>query len=331
MAASPSHRLPQTMSHDSPSAPSAPSVAEAGAPGALRRRWHRHEVPTLLLIALVYAVWAALVWWHRQIPPVALFLLGGYTVQLHGSLQHEAIHAMRHVPRALRLAAVWPPLNLWLPYALFERSHSAHHVNFHLTHPGKDTESAYHAASAWNGYGRLRRAVARADQTLAFRMVAGPWLRLAGFARAEVARLARGDRSHLGIWARHALGVAVLLGIVTQLADMTAWKYVLCFVYPNMMLGALRAFTEHRWEASPHGRVAIVESNALFGLLYLNNNFHHVHHRAPTMPWYRIPAHFRAHRAAILAANGHFYYRGYGQIARRYLLRPVFEPVHPRW
>ena len=308
--------------HDRPATPDRPAPLSA---------WHRYEVPTLLLAVGTYVVWAALVHWHRVVPGPVLFLLGGYVVQLHCSLQHEAIHAMRRVPRALRLAAVWPPLDLWLPYALFQRSHSAHHVNFHLTHPGKDTESAYHSSTAWQGYGRLRRAIARADQTLAFRMGVGPALRLVGFAHEEIGRLAKRDFSHLGIWAVHALGVAPILWWVTQVADLALWKYLLCFVYPSMMLGALRSFAEHRWEASPHGRVAIVESNALFGLLYLNNNFHHVHHRAPTMPWYRIPAHFRAHRAAILAANGHFYYRGYGQIARRYLIRPVFEPVHPRW
>ena len=77
--------------------------------------------------------------------------------------------------------------------------------------------------------------------------------------------------------------------------------------------------------------MAIVESNALFGLLYLYNNLHHVHHRSPTMPWYEIPGHFRRNRVAVLAANGNFYYRGYVQITWRYLLRPIFRPVHPHW
>jgi hypothetical protein len=40
---------------------------------------------------------------------------------------------------------------------------------------------------------------------------------------------------------------------------------------------------------------------------------------------------FRRHRAAVLEANGHFYYRGYGQIVWRHLFRPVFTPVHPTW
>ena len=124
--------------------------------------WHRYEMPTLLLAAGVYAAWAALVYWHRQIPGPVLFLLGGYVVQLHGSLQHEAIHALRRLPKPLRWALVWAPLALWLPFPLFHRSHSAHHVNFHLTHPEKDTESAYLSSSRWQAYGPLRRAICAA-------------------------------------------------------------------------------------------------------------------------------------------------------------------------
>ncbi len=78
-------------------------------------------------------------------------------------------------------------------------------------------------------------------------------------------------------------------------------------------------------------RVAIVESNTLMGVLYLYNNLHLVHHRSPTLPWYRIPAKWRAQRAEMLATNRDFYYRGYLEIARRFLFRPVFDPAHPRW
>ena len=78
-------------------------------------------------------------------------------------------------------------------------------------------------------------------------------------------------------------------------------------------------------------RVAIVESNTLMGVLYLYNNLHLVHHRSPTLPWYRNPAKWRAQRAEMLATNRDFYYRGYLEIARRFLFRPVFDPAHPRW
>jgi fatty acid desaturase len=305
-----------------------PSSPNAAAPSTWWRRW---EVPTVALALAVYAAWGALVYWHAHVPGVLLFVLGGYLVQLHSSLQHEAIHALRRLPKPLRWALVWAPLNLWLPFPLFHRSHSAHHVNFHLTHPEKDTESAYHSSSQWQAYGPLRRAICAADQTLAFRMAIGPWLRLADFLRAEIVRPLGGDFSHVAAWAAHLATVVALVWYVTGVAGMGLGEYVLCFVYPAMMLGALRSFAEHRWEDSPHERVAIVESNVFFGLLFLYNNLHHIHHRSPTMPWYELPGHFRRNRRAVLEANGNFYYRGYGEVARRYLLRPVFRPVHPQW
>ena len=291
----------------------------------------RYEAPTITLALALYAAWAVLVYWHAALPAALLFVLGGCLGQLHSSLQHEAIHAMRHVPRPLRWALVWPPLTLWLPFRLYHDSHNAHHVNFHLTHPDKDTESVYHSASAWQAYGPLRRMVLAANQTLAFRLVVGPWLHLGKLLRAEIGRLAAGDFSHARIWAGHALSTVPILVYITGVSGMALLDYLLCFIYPGMMLGALRSFTEHRWDDSPHERVAIVESNALFGLLYLYNNLHHVHHRCPTMPWYLLPGHFRRNRAAVLEANGNFYYRGYSQILQRYLVRPVFRPIHPHW
>ena len=145
------------------------------APRPPRLAWWRHyEAPTLALAAACYAAWAALAWWHASLPGSLLYELGGYIAQLHSSLQHESIHAMRNLPRWLRQAIVWPPLNLWLPYALYHRGHSAHHVNFHLTHPDKDTESNYHSAPAWQSYRPLTRLLYCANQLLAFRLLAGP-------------------------------------------------------------------------------------------------------------------------------------------------------------
>jgi len=80
-----------------------PSPAPVRAPvtnaaAARQHWWWRYEVPTLLLAAALYAAWAALLWWHRALPGWALFVLGGFLAQLHFSLQHESIHAMRHLP-----------------------------------------------------------------------------------------------------------------------------------------------------------------------------------------------------------------------------------------
>ncbi|HVR53785.1 MAG TPA: fatty acid desaturase, partial [Pseudorhodoferax sp.] len=230
------------------SAPPLPAPAPARPrPAARAVWWRRWEVPTVLLCLLFYPAWAALLWWHAALPGWLLFLVGGYLAQLHFSLQHESIHAMRGLPRWLRTALVWPPVNLWLPYPLYHRSHSQHHVNFHLTHPRKDTESAYHSAPTWASYSPFWRRVYLVNQTLAFRVLLGPVLRLVKLVRVEGGKLLAGDVSHVGIWAVHALSVAPVLYFVTQVCGMGFGEYLLVFVYPGMMLGALRTFTEHRW------------------------------------------------------------------------------------
>jgi len=61
-----------------------------------------------------------------------------------------------------------------------------------------------------------------------------------------------------------------------------------------------------------------VESNAVFGLLYLHNNLHVAHHLKPAMPWYDIPRFYRENRSALLESNGNFVYKGYGVLAKRY-------------
>jgi len=96
-----------------------------------------------------------------------------------------------------------------------------------------------------------------------------------------------------------------------------------------MSLGLLRAFIEHRAAPNPTERIASVESNLVFGLLFLNNNLHVAHHLYPTMPWYDIPRYYRENKTRLLEENGHFIYRGYFELVVRYLLRPVFIPVHP--
>jgi fatty acid desaturase len=94
-------------------------------------------------------------------------------------------------------------------------------------------------------------------------------------------------------------------------------------------LGLLRAFTEHRAAEDSQERTAAVESNVVFGMLFLYNNLHVVHHFKPTMPWYEIPRYYRDNRAALLQSNGNFVYRGYAELAAKYFFVPVFSPVHP--
>lgn len=296
-----------------------------------QKSWDRYELPTVALGLVLYACWLALTWWHASIPTLLLFLAGGYVVQWHFSLQHESIHAMRNWPSWLRTAFVWPPLGLWMPYPIYNKSHSTHHVNFYMTHPQRDTESNYQMQAMWPPRSRLQRRIILLNQTLWFRLVFGPFLRLWKLAKKETLRVRAGDYSHLPHWGMHVVSLTVILYWVLVVCQMPLWKYLVCFAWPGMSLGMLRTFTEHRWGEKPMERVAIVESNTLMGVLFLYNNLHLVHHRQPTLPWYRIRRRFIDNREEMLATNKNFYYRGYLQIARLFMFRPVFDPAHPHW
>jgi fatty acid desaturase len=291
--------------------------------------WRRWEVPTWLVAFAIYGSWAALVVFNRAIPWPILALAGAYVLAWHFSLQHEAIHGWRSLPLWLRTAVVWAPIGGWLPYELYRRNHTIHHRDQNLTYPGLDTESVYHRPQDWARYSRLWRAVLLFNQTLLGRLTIGPLLRLRKLVIIESAMVRRGDFSNLWIWVRFAVGLGAVLTFVKLVGHMPIWKYYLVIVYPGFSLGMVRAFIEHRWGETPEERIASVESNWVFGLLFLWNNLHIVHHLEPALPWYEIPGAYRRDRERLLTLNGHYRVAGYGEIARRWLLRPVFVPVHP--
>ena len=309
---------------DAPEAPAcwAPRPADA----ALWRRW---ELPTWVVAVGVYGSWTGLVLLQERIPWPLTMAAGAYVLAWHFSLQHEAIHGWRSLPLWLRTAIVWPPIGGWLPYEIYRESHSIHHRDPNLTYPGLDTESVYHRQEDWARYSPPWRAVLMFNQTLIGRLSIGPLLRWRKLVFTEWGLLRAGDTRHVGSWARFAVGLAGVLWFVTAVGGMPVWKYYLLFVYPGLSLGLLRAFIEHRWGEHPEERVAVVESNWLFGLLFLWNNLHIVHHLDPALPWFEIPRAYRRRREDFLRRNGGYVFKGYGEIARRWLARPVFVPVHP--
>jgi fatty acid desaturase len=282
------------------------------------------------MVAIVlYSLWFALVWFNAILPWWVIMPAGAYLLAWHFSLQHEAIHAFRGVPAWLRFAVVFPPLGLWFPYPLYRKSHNTHHRDAHLTVPGVDTESYYVLRADWDRMGPVKRALLTFNQTMAGRLLIGPALRLWILVMRETGRARQGDYSHLPHWAVHALAVALLFGFITGVCGFPWWQYCLLVAYPGLSLSLLRAFTEHRAAENSQERTAAVESNPVFGVLYLYNNLHVVHHLKPTMAWYDIPRFYRANRDELLQINGNFVYTGYGELAKRYLFVPVFSPVHP--
>ncbi|WP_394821546.1 fatty acid desaturase [Pendulispora albinea] len=287
------------------------------------------ELPTVAVGLSVYLLWLTLTATASSLPWWLVALAGGGLIAWHGSFQHETIHG--HPTRSPVLNALFGsvPLGLWLPYGIYREQHQAHHRTSQLTDPLDDPESFYVTREAWAAMGTLQRIVHRAQTTLAGRLLLGPAWMVGRFLWAELRALLAGDYRHARAWLAHGAGLALVLGWLIGICDMPLGRYVALFVYPGLGLTLLRSFLEHRPAAQMEHRIGVVEAGPLFGLLYLNNNLHAVHHQMPGVPWYELPAHYRSQRTAVLEGNGGFVFPGYLAVLARFAFRPKDPPVHP--
>lgn len=283
------------------------------------------EWPSVLLVVIIHGGWAGLTLCAQAWPWWVVLAPGAWLTAWHMSLQHEVIHGHPTRLRWLNDGFGSLPLSPWLPYHRYRHSHLGHHASS-LTDPLDDPESHYIGSADYAAAGRVRRWLLHANTTLLGRLAIGPALSIATFLAAEARLLAAGDRIVWRGWLLHLPGLALVLAWLVCVCHLSLLRYGLLFVYPGLSLSLLRSFAEHRAADHHDHRTAIVERTPLFGLLFLHNNLHAVHHGRPGLPWYRIPSTYRAERDAILLRNDGLVYRGYLEIARRYLLRPHHTP-----
>lgn len=298
--------------------------------GASEQSDARHDrLISWLLSVSIYVAWGLATWFHDAIPLWALAPLGAVIIAWHGSFQHEAVHDNFSSRHWLNDLIAYPPLMLWLPYPIYRRTHRAHHNINILTDPRQDPESYYVDQATWEHLPTISRHLLTWHNTLAGRLLLGPFLVIGQFLIAEARALLSGDHRHLGNWLLH-LPTAALVILWLAFVDMPISTYVGCFVLPGLSLTLIRSFAEHKAAHTPQERTAIVEAGTFFSLLFLNNNLHFAHHRRPDLPWQTLPAYYRRHRETLLKENGGLYYAGgYREIAKRFLLRPVDKPAHP--
>jgi fatty acid desaturase len=287
--------------------------------------WRRFEGPTWLVAATIYGGWIALALWHRYLPLAIALPLGVYLTAWHSSLQHETIHALRRVPRAVRTLLASAPLGIWFPYQWYRREHLRQHATRDITGP-RDPESFYHEPEAWSRMSAPLRALYTLNQTFAGRLVLGPALQISRIYASEVRRLLRGDTSQAAVWCGHVALVGGLLWLLGR-SGVNPLAYLAFVAYPAASLGLVRSFAEHRYASSLRERTAIVESRSALSLLFLNNNLHAVHHRYPALPWFELPERYRIDRARNLFAEDPPPVPGYRTVARSWMWRPIDSPV----
>ncbi|WP_259779933.1 fatty acid desaturase [Aestuariispira ectoiniformans] len=291
--------------------------------------WDRCEIPTWLVIVTVHLGWFLLTYFRNEVPIAMLVTLGATLTCWHMHLQHEILHG--HPTRWKRLNEVFAylPAALWLPYPIYRDSHIIHHETPELTTPGSDPESYYWTAQRWQSLPWPVQQLLTFNNSVLGRFLIGPFLTVGQFWYHELQRFGQGNFRSLPAWLGHAVVMTAMILWLTKVCDFPIGLYILTFAWPGTALALLRSYLEHRPAPNGDERTAIVENSPVFSLLFLNNNYHVIHHDHPGMPWYRITAFYRANRAKVLEKNGGYVFDGYYDVFRQYLLVPKDLPSHP--
>ncbi len=291
--------------------------------GALALEW-----PTVVLIIGCYAIWAGAGIWLWPAHPILALAVLTFAVAMQSSLMHEAAHGHPTRKSWANELLVGLPIGLVYPYRRFKSLHLRHHADERLTDPFDDPESYYRALWHHQEYPAALKWLLQLNNTMVGRFFLGPLLADVGFLATEARLAIAGDSAVRRAWLHHALGLAIVLPIVVYGFGMPLWLYVLVPAWFGQSLISIRTFAEHQWSERPDGRTIIIERSPL-AFLFLNNNLHLVHHKAPTVAWYRLPALFRARRAEWLKMNDGYVYPSYLALLKDYGFRAKEPVVHP--
>jgi fatty acid desaturase len=291
-------------------------------------RW-RSEWPTWLLIASVYGGWFGVALNAQALGmPLALGALALLSCW-YMSLQHELLHG--HPTRFPLVNALFgiAPLAVWFPYAVYRDSHLRHHDDDHLTDPARDPESYFVSPERWAAAGPTMRLLLALRNTLVGRVLLGPAFSIAGALRGAAVAVARGDVLVAASWALHLVLLAALAYWLEHRCGIRWFAFMFGVGYPALALGAVRSFHEHRAVADAPQRTVINEAGWFWRLLFLNNNYHAVHHDLPGVPWFALGTVYHRRREAYAERTGRFVVQGYGEWLKHFALAMVAPVVHP--
>jgi fatty acid desaturase len=293
-----------------------------------RRGWSAIEWPTVGLIISCYAAWVAvglLVW--PSYPILALLILG-FVVALQSSIMHEVLHGHPTRNALVNEALVFLPIGLVWPFRRFKALHLRHHADERLTDPFDDPESFYQALWTHEELPPTMKALLKVNNTMVGRFVLGPWLSIIGFFLGDLKLAREGDRAVRLAWVLHFIGLTLVVPVVAYGFGIPLWLYVLVPAWIGLGLISIRTFAEHQWSERPEGRTIIVERSPL-SFLFLNNNLHFVHHRSPTIAWYKLPGLFRDRRDEWVSMNNGYVVPNYFALLKEYAFKAKEPVVHP--
>lgn len=285
---------------------------------------------TVAVLVVTYSIWLFSTDLIYAYSPLLGILICGVAITQFSSLQHEALHGHPFKWRWLNEVLVTPALTLTVPYGRFRDTHLSHHYDPNLTDPYDDPESNFFDPALWVRLPRPVQWLFWINNTLLGRIVLGPLIGNTLWLFAEARLIIAGNREVLRDWAFHLLGlVPVILWL--WFAEMPYWAYLIAAWLGHGLL-KIRTFLEHRAHETMRGRTVIVEDRGPLALLFLNNNYHAVHHMHPRLAWYRLPGFYAQNREYFLRYNDGYAYPNYREVFTRYFLRtkdPLPHPFYP--
>lgn len=288
----------------------------------------RSEFPTWALIVVIYGGWFATLACHETLGLLPATLLLIWFTAWYMSLQHELIHGHpTRYPWVNQLLGLMP-LAVWYPYGLYRDSHLAHHRAHLLTLPDDDPESYYFSAHRWQRLPHWQRRLIQLCNTFPGRLLLGPLFDIVQMVAGMITAFRTRQRDAIAMWLVHGLLLVVTFAWIVHCGFSLIW-FLLAVSYPALALTKVRSFLEHRAEKDPLARSVINEAAWPWRVLFLNLNYHSVHHDLPGVPWYGLRTVYLYDSAGYQARNGGFVVRGYGVWLRRFLFRAVDVNAHP--
>jgi fatty acid desaturase len=299
------------------------TLARLAASWTWRTQW-----PTWLLIAVIYGGWFGVASHARVLGLPLTALLLAILSTWYMSLQHELLHG--HPTRSPFINALlgFAPLAVWFPYRIYRDSHLRHHDDPHLTHPEQDPESYFVSEREWQRAGAAIRALLAFRNTFIGRLLVGPAFAIAATAADALSKIRRGDWRDVPAWLAHFVALGMLAAWLQQVCAIPAWILIIGVGYGALSLGSIRSFREHRTASDSAHRTVINEAAWGWRILFLNNNYHLVHHDLPHVPWFALREVYETSRQQYVERSGGFLVKGYSEWLRLYALAPFAHPVH---
>ena len=293
------------------------------------KKWFiwKTEWPTWLLIIFFYMACYFTLTHFEHLGSLISSILLLLFITFYMSLQHELLHG--HPTRYDELNRLFGllPFALLYPFDLYKQQHLIHHSDEHLTDPILDPESNYIFVENWQALNLLQKWQFQLNRNLLGRFLAGPFFSFISVLKQIFLDFYQLKLRAILMWIEHFILIAVLFWALKSIFHVPISLYII-IAYFSISIALIRSFYEHRPAVNISDRTVINEAEFIFRILFLDNNYHLIHHDLPHAPWFMLKTIFKRHQQDYLIKNNGFYVRGYRTLFRLHSIKAIDSPIY---